>query len=134
MQITAAQHALGLDQDAGAQASDAETPEWAAWADEREQRIISGRCWPELRRPLRTVPVLESVLAEYEDSRHARNKALYLSWLAGTYLDAGEVEQATLSTARELLERAALAGRSSEARCAAGHWQAVTGFSRHHVT
>lgn len=98
-QITAAQYALDLAQDAGAEASDTDTPDWAAWADEREQRIITGRCWSELRRPLRAVPVLESVLAEYEDS-HARDKSLYLSWLAGAYLDAGEVEQAAVTTAR----------------------------------
>lgn len=76
-------------------------PDWAAWADEREQRIIAGRCWAELGRPLRAVPILESVLAEYEDS-HARDKALYLTWLAAAYTDAGEVEAAALTTARAL--------------------------------
>lgn len=98
-QITATQHALELAQDAAAGSAAQETPDWATWADEREQRIITGRCWSELRRPLRAVPVLESVLAEYEDS-HARDKSLYLSWLAGAYLDAGEIEQAAVTTAR----------------------------------
>jgi hypothetical protein len=41
------------------------------------------------------------VLAEYEDSR-ARDKALYLTWLAGAYADAGEVEAAAITTARAL--------------------------------
>lgn len=76
-------------------------PDWAAWADEREQRIISGRCWAQLGRPLRAVPILESVLAEYENS-HARDKSLYLTWLAGAYVDAGEVEAAAVTTARAL--------------------------------
>ncbi len=76
-------------------------PDWAAWADEREQRIIAGRCWSELGRPLRAVPILEGVLAEYEDS-HARDKSLYLTWLAGAYADAGEVEAAAITTARAL--------------------------------
>lgn len=76
-------------------------PDWAVWADEREQRIIAGRCWSELGRPLRAVPILEGVLAEYEDS-HARDKALYLTWLAGAYADAGEVEAAAVTTARAL--------------------------------
>ncbi len=76
-------------------------PDWVAWADGREQRIIAGRCWSELGRPLRAVPILEGVLAEYEDS-HRRDKALYLTWLAGAYADAGEVEAAAIATARAL--------------------------------
>ncbi|MBR7837270.1 hypothetical protein KDL01_28590 [Actinospica durhamensis] len=76
-------------------------PDWAVWADEREQRIIEGRSWAVLRRPLRAVPILESVLAEYEDF-HARDKSLYLMWLAGAYVDAGEVEAAALTTGRAL--------------------------------
>jgi hypothetical protein len=54
---------------------------------------MSGRCWSELHRPLRAVPVLEEALGRYSDA-HARDKALYTSWLADSYLDAGEVEQA----------------------------------------
>jgi len=99
-QASAAQHALDLAEDC-LQQDGAPPPDWAAWADEREQRIIAGRCWSELRRPLRAVPILESVLAEYEDS-HARDKALYLSWLANAYVDAGEVEAAAITTARAL--------------------------------
>jgi tetratricopeptide (TPR) repeat protein len=76
-------------------------PHWAAWVDETELQIMSGRCWTELRRPLRAVPVLEAALARYDDS-HARDKALYLSWLADSYLTAGEVEQAATVTGRAL--------------------------------
>ncbi|MFH8701973.1 helix-turn-helix domain-containing protein [Streptomyces chartreusis] len=76
-------------------------PDWAAWVDETELQIMAGRCWTELRRPLRAVPVLESALARYDDS-HARDKALYLSWLADSYLTAGEVEQAATVTGRAL--------------------------------
>ncbi|NUS03565.1 MAG: helix-turn-helix transcriptional regulator [Nonomuraea sp.] len=76
-------------------------PDWAAWVDETELQIMSGRCWTELRRPLRAVPVLEAALARYDDS-HARDKALYMSWLADSYLTAGEVEQAATVTARAL--------------------------------
>ena len=54
---------------------------------------MSGRCWSELRRPLRAVPVLEKALGQYSDV-HARDKALYSSWLADSYIDAGEIEQA----------------------------------------
>ncbi|MBT2529879.1 XRE family transcriptional regulator [Streptomyces sp. ISL-99] len=72
-------------------------PDWAAWVDRNELQIMTGRCWTELRRPLRAVPVLEEALAHYDDA-HARDKSLYLSWLADSYLSAGEVEQAASTT------------------------------------
>ncbi|MFC9241331.1 XRE family transcriptional regulator [Streptomyces decoyicus] len=76
-------------------------PDWVAWVDRNELRIMTGRCWTELRRPLRAVPVLEDALAKFDDA-HARDKSLYLSWLADAYLAAGEVEQAANSTSRAL--------------------------------
>ncbi|WP_254407277.1 XRE family transcriptional regulator [Streptomyces sp. GMY02] len=82
-------------------AGSAPQPDWVAWVDPTELQIMSGRCWTELRRPLRAVPVLENALARYDDS-HARDKALYLSWLADAYLSGGEVEQAASVTSRAL--------------------------------
>ncbi|WP_411135077.1 XRE family transcriptional regulator [Streptomyces sp. C10] len=76
-------------------------PDWVAWVDRNELQIMTGRCWTELRRPLRAVPVLEDALATYDDA-HARDKSLYLSWLADSYLAAGEVEQAAKITGRAL--------------------------------
>lgn len=100
-QPRAAQQALDVAEGHLREPDGRPVPDWAAWADEREQRIIAGRCWSELGRPLRAVPILEGVLAEYEDS-HARDKSLYLTWLAGAYADAGEVEAAAITTARAL--------------------------------
>jgi hypothetical protein len=74
-------------------------PDWVFWVDDNELNIMAGRCWTELRRPLRAVPTLEAVLARYEDT-HARDKSLYLTWLAHAYIDAGEVEQAAATTVR----------------------------------
>jgi hypothetical protein len=78
-------------------------PDWVFWVDEQEIDIMAGRCWTELRRPLRAVPVLEHVLAGFDDT-HARDKALYLTWLASAYLQAREIEQAadTLTRAHDL--------------------------------
>ncbi|WP_030682917.1 helix-turn-helix domain-containing protein [Streptomyces sp. NRRL B-1347] len=76
-------------------------PDWAAWVDHTEVDIMTGRCWAELRRPLRAVPVLEAALARYDDS-HARDKALYSSWLAQAYLTAGEAEQSAAVVSRAL--------------------------------
>ncbi|WP_164720857.1 helix-turn-helix transcriptional regulator [Streptomyces sp. W1SF4] len=81
--------------------SDVTTPDWAYWVDRDEIAIMTGRCWAELHRPLRAIPALEDALSRYDDTR-ARDKALYLSWLASAYLDAGEVEHATSITSRVL--------------------------------
>jgi tetratricopeptide (TPR) repeat protein/predicted XRE-type DNA-binding protein len=83
------------------QQRDEEQPDWAAWVDQTELDIMSGRCWTELRRPLRAVPVLTAALGRFDDS-HARDKALYLTWLADSYLTAGEVEEAAAVTGRAL--------------------------------
>jgi transcriptional regulator with XRE-family HTH domain len=84
---------LGQADDALSRRSNGRTPDYAAWIDENELAIMTGRCWSELRRPLRAVPVLEKALNQYSDV-HARDKALYSSWLANSYIDAGEIEQA----------------------------------------
>lgn len=91
------QRALDAARAALTQADGTLQPDWVAWVDETELQIMTGRCWTELRRPLRAVPVLTDALARYEDD-HARDKSLYLSWLADSYLTAGEVEQAALVT------------------------------------
>ncbi|WP_157357353.1 helix-turn-helix domain-containing protein [Amycolatopsis nigrescens] len=85
------------------QQDDRREPDWVFWVDRNEVDIMAGRCWTELCRPLRAVPVLESVLSGFDDT-HARDKALYLTWLAGSYLQAREVEQSasTLEKAFEL--------------------------------
>ncbi|MEW2129824.1 hypothetical protein [Streptomyces sp. NPDC005435] len=53
---------------------------------------MACRCWTELRRPLRG-------LAAFDDE-HARDKALYSTWLAEAYATAGEVEEAARVAAR----------------------------------
>lgn len=74
------------------QERDSPAPHWASWVDDREIKIMTGRCWTELHRPVRAILTLEDALSDFDDD-HARDKALYLSWLAEAYLDGGEVEQ-----------------------------------------
>ncbi len=95
------ERALGIAEAALAEADGAPQPDWVGWVDRDEIQIMTGRCWTELRRPLRAVPVLEHVLAGFDDAR-ARDKALYLSWLADSYLAASEVEQAAAVADRVL--------------------------------
>ncbi|WP_257230936.1 helix-turn-helix transcriptional regulator [Streptomyces sp. UH6] len=90
----AADRALAQAREAVADGRGEAPPDWAAWVDGTEVEIMTGRCWAELRRPLRAVPVLTAALARVDDA-HARDKALYSTWLAQAYAAAGEVEAAT---------------------------------------
>jgi transcriptional regulator with XRE-family HTH domain len=92
-QAAAAEEQLALGATALTEPDDRPEPDWVYWVDRSEVEIMTGRCWTVLRRPMRAISVLEQVLAAYEDT-HARDKALYLSWLADAYLDANEVERA----------------------------------------
>lgn len=76
-------------------------PDWVFWVDADEIEIMAGRCWTELKRPWAAVPTLESVLTRYEDT-HARDKSMYLTWLADAHLDADEVEQSATVTSRAI--------------------------------
>ncbi|WP_445185142.1 helix-turn-helix domain-containing protein [Pseudonocardia sp. Cha107L01] len=92
--LAQASDALGADSPAGS------APDWAAWAhNQTELEIMAGRCWTELHRPMRAIPALEAAMSRYNDS-HARDKALYLSSLADSYLDAGEIEHAAVTLGR----------------------------------
>ncbi|MFJ9187675.1 MULTISPECIES: helix-turn-helix domain-containing protein [unclassified Streptomyces] len=91
--LEAAREALDSTQDGEPQ------PDWAAWVDHVELDIMTGRCWTELRRPLRAAPILTRALAQYSND-NARDKSLYLSWLAQAYLTAGEVEVAAQHVSR----------------------------------
>ncbi|MEJ3750597.1 helix-turn-helix transcriptional regulator [Actinomycetes bacterium KLBMP 9797] len=83
---------LGLGATAITGYDDRAEPDWVYWVDQTEVDIMTGRCWAVLHRPLRAILTLEQVLARYDDT-HARDKGLYMSWLADAYLDANEVEQ-----------------------------------------
>jgi transcriptional regulator with XRE-family HTH domain len=78
-------------------------PDWARWVDDVELQIMTGRCWAILRRPDRAVPALEWALGRFDDA-HARDKSLYLTWLAEAHLEARAIDEAaqTLSQAIRL--------------------------------
>ncbi|NEB57397.1 helix-turn-helix domain-containing protein [Streptomyces griseus] len=89
-----AMRALGEASEAlSEKASDVESPAYLYWVDIGELRVMEARVYTELRRPLRAVPLLRDVLAEY-DATHTREMALYLSWLAVALVDANEPEEA----------------------------------------
>lgn len=97
-------HAVAGDADSASRALDAAAtvlradvgqiePDWVFWIDPTEIEIMAGRCWTELKRPDKAIPILESALGNYDDT-HSRDKALYLTWLAHSHLDGGGVEAA----------------------------------------
>ncbi len=93
------------------QDNDTDAPPWCAWVDHSELDIMTGRVWSVLRQPDQAIAPLERALATYPD-HWARDKALYLSWLADAYIDAG-ADTAAVSTAEKALT---LAGRVASAR------------------
>ncbi|WEV26395.1 transcriptional regulator [Streptomyces sp. 71268] len=91
-----AEEALSED---SAKSAGYETPAYLYWVNSGELRIMESRIYTELRRPLRAVPLLREVLSEY-DATHAREMALYLSWLAVALADANEPEESAAVTER----------------------------------
>lgn len=77
--------------------SDRTEPDWVFWVDDNEIEIMAGRCWAELRRPVRAVSCLDSALSRLDDTQ-ARDKALYMTSLAHALIDGKEIERAALVT------------------------------------
>lgn len=94
-----AMRALGEAHDALTEDGGPQAPQWAYWVSREELEVMDARVYTELHRPLRAVPLLRSVLERY-DATHARELALYLSWLAVAYADANEPEAAAETAAR----------------------------------
>ncbi|MDI3405747.1 helix-turn-helix domain-containing protein [Streptomyces cavernicola] len=88
-----AMQALGRAHDALTEEEPEVAPQWAYWVSRAELEVMDARVFTELRRPLRAVPLLTDVLTRY-DATHAREVALYRSWLAVALADANEPEQA----------------------------------------
>ncbi|MFH8986987.1 helix-turn-helix domain-containing protein [Streptomyces sp. NPDC017940] len=109
----AAMRALGEAHAALDEETDGQAPPWAYWVSREELKIMDARVFTELRRPLRAVPLLTDVLSRY-DITHARELALYRSWLAVALADANEPEQAAAEAQRVI----ALAGELSSERTA----------------
>jgi transcriptional regulator with XRE-family HTH domain len=89
-----AAHALDRSREALAGADESPAPHWAAWLNATELDIMTGRVWSVLHEPTRAVPALERALAAYPD-HWARDKALYLTFLADALADQGDADRAT---------------------------------------
>jgi len=76
-------------------------PEWVYWLDEDEITVMAGRCYVELGRADRAVPLLSGVLEHY-DERRTRELALYTSWLAEAHVQLGAIDEAAAAATRTL--------------------------------
>jgi len=97
-----AERALGQVEELLDAADGAAEPGWVYWLDRHEADVMAGRCYTELHRPLRAVPLLARATAAYRDDS-PRELALYLSWLAVAYVDARELDEAR-HVARRVIE------------------------------
>jgi len=97
----AVDRALGRAEQVYSGRQPANDPIWVYWLTEDEIAIMAGRCWTQLHRPLRAVPILEEATQGYGEDT-PRESALYLTWLAEAYLQANEVEQAAEVAMRAL--------------------------------
>jgi len=96
------QRALGEAELAYEQRNPAEDPLWAYWLDRDEIDVMAGRCYTELRRPRWAEPLLRNVLERYNEDR-VREKVLYTSWLAESYVQTEDIDQAAAEATRALI-------------------------------
>ncbi|CAM2800406.1 helix-turn-helix transcriptional regulator [Saccharomonospora xinjiangensis] len=95
------QRALDAVDDAYARRSEGiEEPEWVYWLDRKEIDVMAGRCLIESGDPLAAEPLLSGAIAAYTPE-HAREVALYETWLAESYARAGMFD-----AARDTVDRA----------------------------
>jgi transcriptional regulator with XRE-family HTH domain len=81
-------------------------PEWVYWLNRTEINVMAGRCLIELGKPAQAEPLLTDAIAGY-DTDHAREVALYQTWLAQAYANTGELDAArsTVGRARRAADR-----------------------------
>ncbi|WP_199199039.1 transcriptional regulator [Amycolatopsis sp. CA-128772] len=68
-------------------------PEWVYWVSRGEINVMAGRCLVELGDPIVAAPLLSAAIDRY-DHAHAREVALYRTWLAESISRAREIDAA----------------------------------------
>lgn len=86
-------------------------PDWIYWLNRDEIDVMAGRCYTELKIPDRAEPLLREAISRYDETL-TREKILYLSWLAESYVELDDIDQAASAT----LQAAQLAVHTGSAR------------------
>ena len=79
-----------------------EDPPWVYWLNRDEIDVMAGRCYTELHRPRSAEPLLRNVLDRYDEDR-VRENVLYTSWLAESYVQTEDIDQAAAEATRALI-------------------------------
>ncbi|WP_406268874.1 helix-turn-helix domain-containing protein [Nocardia sp. NBC_00881] len=74
-------------------------PEWVYWVNRTEIDVMAGRCFVELSDAPRAAPLLSRAIQNYPTG-HAREVALYRTWLAEAYARSGDLDAARANTER----------------------------------
>ena len=90
-------------------------PEWVYWLDQKEIDVMAGRCLIQLGRPGDAEPLLSHAIARYP-AEHAREIALYLSWLAESHARAGDTDAAWESLRRARSYASAMPSERADTR------------------
>ena len=96
------QRALGEAEVAYERRNPGDDPPWVYWLDRDEIDVMAGRCYTELHRPRQAEPLLRSVLDRYCEDR-VRESLLYTSWLAESYVQTEDIDQAAAQATRALI-------------------------------
>lgn len=111
----ATRRALDAADDTFAECGTEREPAWAYWLSRVEIDVMAGRCFTELRQPGPAIALLTGALTGYDET-HARELALYLSWLAEAHVHAGDPEQAAAHATRALRSGADVSSARTLAR------------------
>ena len=98
---SAMERALGEVETAFADSDPSEDPPWVYWLNQNEIDVMAGRCFTQLKRPRQAITLLSTAISQYDDT-HARELALYLSWLAEAHVYAEQIEEAATYALRAL--------------------------------
>jgi tetratricopeptide (TPR) repeat protein len=96
------QNALGEAELAFEQRNPGDDPSWVYWLNRDEIDVMAGRCYTELHRPRQAEPLLRNVLDRYDEDR-VRESLLYTSWLAESYVQTEDIDQAAAQATRALI-------------------------------
>jgi TIR domain len=92
-------------------------PDWVYWLNRDEIDIMAGRCYTELKLPRRSEPLLREAISRY-DNTLTRENILYLSWLAESYIELNDIDEAASVT----LQAAQLVAQSGSVRADIRLW------------